>query len=269
MLKDQLQLVSLTIFFSFLMGCSPKNQYDQFILSQGYIPFQQPLANLGVGSLLKGSPQKLHIVAPAKTCFPSEYNGVLTEIRQVTDADLPEIAKKVSVEAGVDANVIAANGTPLFKINSNFQALKSLDVRIEGASIEYLDELIFADWVNSAMSSACKNYLVNGGSFIRQALRVDKMSFQFKNSVGGKIAISADNIKDIIDIDAHIQWKISNDFTLTITSPKYIGYHLAKVNPQNPSSIALIASNLTEDGKFNFVPVAAYRSFNHGLMNLK
>lgn len=264
--KNHALVLSLT--FSIVTSCSPKHQYDSFIFEQGYIPFQQPLADIGVGALLTGSPTQLRLISPAKTCFPNFYNGVPTEIRQVTAADLPEIAKNISLDAGVDANVIAANGTPLFKLKTDVQFVKSLDVHIDGASIEYLDELAFADWMNSTISSQCKNYLVKGGSFIRQALRVDKMSFKFKNSFGGAIAISIDNIKNIIDLDAHLKWEITDSYTLTITTPKYIGYHLAKVSHENPGSIAFIASSLTQGGQFDFREVKSYRSVLNGLMGL-
>ncbi|MDO9183884.1 MAG: hypothetical protein Q7U04_15825 [Bacteriovorax sp.] len=266
MLKKINKILFLVIVLNFITGCNPQKEYNTYILKQGYIPFMQPLADIGVGALIAGTPQSLRFISPPKTCFPNTYNGINTEIRQVTAADLPEIAKNISLNAGVDANVIAANGTPLFKLKGDFHLIKSLDVHIQGASIEYLDELVFADWVNSGMSSSCKNYLIKGGSFIRQALRVDKMSFQFKNSAGGQIVLTADNIKSMIDLDANIKWEISNSYTLTITTPKYIGYHLAKVSPQDPSSIALIASSLTPEGQFNFIAAQAYRIFFRGLM---
>lgn len=269
MFNNHCRSIIFGISISLISGCSPKNEYDRFILSEGYIPFQQPLADIGVGALLSGSPSQLRLISPPQTCFPNIYKDVPTEIRQVTAADLPEIAKKISIEAGVDADFIASNGTPLFKLNTNFHSVKSLEVHVEGASIEYLDELMFADWVNSSMSSACKNYLIKGGSFIRQALRVDKMRFIFKDSVGGNINITAENIHQIIKLDAHVKWEISNDFSLTITTPKYIGYHLAKSSPNDPSSISWIASSLTEDGKFNFIPISKYQSYLHGLMILE
>ena len=236
-----------------LCGCNPQNEYNSFISKQGYIPFQQPLAEIGVGALLSGSPQQLRLVSPSKTCFPSSVSGIPTELLQTSKADLPEIAKRISLNAGVDADVIAANGTPLFKLNSKFERVKTLEVHIEGASIEYLDELAFYDWVHSGMSKACGNYLAKGGSFVRQALRVDRMSFQFRDAVGGNIALSVDNIKDIVDIEAHIQWEISNSFTLTITTPKYIGYHLAKASSEDPGVIRWIASSVTKEGEFKFV----------------
>lgn len=93
------------IVLNFTLACNPQKEYDSFILKQGYIPFQQPLADIGVGALLAGLPKSLRIVSPPKTCFPNIYNGVNTEIRQATAADLPEIAKKISLDAGVDANV--------------------------------------------------------------------------------------------------------------------------------------------------------------------
>jgi hypothetical protein len=249
-----------------LASCSPKNEFDKFISQEGYIPFQQPLADLGVGSLITGSPNQLRIVAPPKRCFPDLVAGIPTEIRQITAADIPEIVKKISFGASSDINVIAANGNPLFKINPKFQALKSLEVKIDGASVEYLDELVFADLVNSSMNESCKTYLKKGGSFIRQALRVDKMSFQFKNESSGTIDLTLTKLKDIIDIEADVHWELTDNYTLTITTPKYIGYHLAKTSPQDPASLAWIANSLTKDGTYDFKPVNSYRWFQPSLM---
>ncbi|QLY26525.1 hypothetical protein [Bdellovibrio sp. KM01] len=249
-----------------LVACSPKTTYENFISDQGYIPFQQPLSQVGVGALLAGSPDQLRIISPSKTCFPTAYNGADTQLYQSVDAQLPEISKKMSISAGMDANFLAASGTPLFRLKTSYTQLKTLDVHIDGASIEYLDEIAFGMWVYSGMSEACRAYLQNGGSFIRQALRVDKMLFQFKNSKGGLIAINTDKIKEIMDFEVDVKWEIVDNYTMSITSPKYVGYHLAKVNPQSPGSIAYIASDLTKKGEFDFKPVQSYTSYE-GLMS--
>ncbi len=102
-----------------------------------------------------------------------------TGLIEKTDATLPEIVKKITLEANADVDVLAANGTPVFKLKSNTNFVKNITVHIEKASIEYLNDLAFSDWVHSSMSQACKSYLEKGGIFIRQALRVEKMSFQF------------------------------------------------------------------------------------------
>lgn len=260
------KLVLVSLVFGSMVACSPKSTYENFIADQGYIPFQQPLADVGVGALLAGSPDQLRIISPAKTCFPTSYNGTSTELYQSVATQLPEISKKMSISAGMDANFLAASGTPLFKLKTSYTQLKTLDVHIDGASIEYLDEIAFGMWVYSGMSEACRTYLQSGGSFIRQALRVDKMEFQFKNSKGGLIAINTDKIKEIMDFEVNVQWEIVDQYTMSITSPKYVGYHLAKVNPQSPGSIAYIASDLTKKGEFNFKAVQSYNNIQ-GLMS--
>ncbi|WP_413577881.1 hypothetical protein ACLVWU_05270 [Bdellovibrio sp. HCB290] len=253
------KVILMGLTFGSMVACSPKTQYDNFIADQGYIPFQQPLADVGVGSLLSGSPEQLRLVSPSKTCFPQTFEGMPTNLYQTTAAELPEISKKMSISAGMDANIIAGNGTPLFKIKTGYSRLKTLDVHIDGATVEYLDELAFYDWVYSSyFPEACMNYLTKNGSFIRQALRVDKMSFQFKDSKGGLIALSTDAIKEIVDFEVNVKWEISDSYTLTIKTPKYVGYHLAKVDPKNPGAVAYIASDLTKKGQFDFVSVQTY-----------
>jgi len=266
MLQNTQKALLCVCAFIGLASCSPKSEYDKFIKEQGYIPFQQPIADLGVGSMLDGSPDSLRVIAPSKRCFPEAVNGVPTEVRFVSEADIPDIAKNISFDASADVSSIAMNGTPIFKIHSGLHSLRSLDVKIEGASIEALDEMAFEDLAHSSMSDTCKRYFMNGVPFVRQALRVDKMSFQFKNESGGSIDLILSNLNEIIDIEAHVKWEISDRYTLTITSPKYIGYHLAKTSPKDPAKIAQIANSLKQDGSFDFKPVKSYRWIGPSLM---
>lgn len=236
-----------------LSSCNPETQYSAFILKQGYIPFKQPIAGIGAGALIKGdTPDNLRIFAAAKTCFPDAYNGGMTEIRQIEAVDLPEIAKKFTLEASANIEVMSANGTPVFTLKSGFDMVRSIDIHIEKASVEYIDEIMFAEWVNSSMSHTCKSYLEKEGTFVKQALKVDKMSFEFKNSANGNIALTAAKINEMIDLDVNVKWEIKNQYTLSITSPKYIGYYIAKTLPNDPSQIGWVANSLTKDSKFNY-----------------
>jgi hypothetical protein len=56
-----------------------------------------------------------------------------------------------------------------------------------------------------------------------------------------------------------VKWELTDNYTLTITTPKYIGYHLARTSKTDPASLAAIASSLKKDGSFDFKPVNPYR----------
>lgn len=92
--------------------------------------------------------------------------------------------------------------------------------------------------------------------FVLNALKAKEMSFIFFDSWGGRVQLTADNLKQIVDIGADITWKIENDFKLIITSPKYIGYHLAQLRPEDNGLVHLIATQLDPQGKFLFIEYA-------------
>lgn len=265
MSKNYNNILFLGITLGLVTSCNPQKEYDKFILKQGYIPFRQPASNIGVGSLIAGQPSQLTFVAPREACFPSSYKDVPTQLLALTDVDLSEISKKFTLDATIEANVLATNGTPLFKLKTEGHKIKSVDIHVESASIEYLNQYAFYEWVNTSMSTWCKDRLINGTPFINQALKVDKMSFQFLDESSGKIELNTEKIKDIIELDVNVTWKITNKFTLTITSPKYIGYHLAKVSNDDPSSVAMIANSLNGN-KFKFVPTSGNFKVNNKLV---
>lgn len=253
----QIKLKKLLIFsttLTLLAGCNPQKEYNNYILKQGYIPFIQPMADIGVGAFASGNFKQFVIDAPRATCFPAIYKDVPTELTSLSAIDMAQVAKSFTLEANLDANVLAANGTPIFTIKANAHKTKSVNVSIESASIEYINKFAFAEWVNTSISPACKTHLLKGGAFISQAIKVDKMSFQFLNQSGGQIELDANKVNEIIDFNAKVKWEISNKFTLSILTPKYIGFHIAKTAKDDPSTIGFVANTLKGD-KFNYVPL--------------
>ena len=60
-----------------------------------------------------------------------------------------------------------------------------------------------------------------------------------------------DNIKEIINIGVDLSWEIVNDVELVITTPKYLGYQLAKLQRQD-NGIGLWRATRTRHDRFVF-----------------
>ncbi len=82
------------------------------------------------------------------------------------------------------------------------------------------------------------------------------MSFIFHDAFGGKIGLTTDNIQQIVDIAAGVEWHIENNFTLVFTTPKYIGYHLAQLTEADNGLIRMV-SHSTKDNAFVWVDLNA------------
>jgi hypothetical protein len=241
-----------------LTGCNPLDALNSEIINSGHIPFANPLAHSNTGTLVGGRPSRLQLVAPPETCFPSAVNGVPTQLRFRDDTVLPNQSKLVSV--GFDANVkvlsglSSANGT--LNAGVNFSHVEQMELSFDGVHIEYMDSVRVTQFYQTQMPAICKDYLDQVG-FIIQALQADKMTFKFFSKDGGALNLSVDNIKSIIDVSVDLKWEIDNNVSLVITTPKYLGYQLGKLQRKD-NGFAFFRASRTKNDTFVFDSIGVF-----------
>ena len=100
------------------------------------------------------------------------------------------------------------------------------------------------------MNEACQQMLQTS-PFIVQTLKINKMTFSFKDSYGAKVKLTPGVIGDMLNIGAGVEWEMKNDYELQIKTPKYIGYQLGQLDTSAPGYIGKYAR--TTDRKGNFI----------------
>jgi hypothetical protein len=250
MRKTNLAVILPLLLFS--TGCNPLDALYGEIKAAGYIPYQNVMAHSATGALIGGTPSRLQLVAPPETCFPSTVNGVPTQLRYRDESQLPSQARYASV--GFDANVqvlkglSAANGT--LNAGAQFSHVDKMEMSFEGVHIEYLDSVRVADFYRKNVPELCKEFL-DKYAVIFQALQTDKMAFKFYSKDGGSIKLSTENIKEIVNVSADLSWEITNDVELVITTPKYLGYQLGRLQRRD-NGIAIWRATRTCRDRFVF-----------------
>ena len=215
------------------------------IQKDGYILYATPLASAGTGTLVGGKPNAMSIAADPQTCFPDTINGQSTLIRKVQDTTLGSISQTTSFDGTVAVDLLKFMNTanPIFNINAGFSTVSSVELSFEGAKIEYIDLILLEDFYKNHMRDDCKK-MMNSVGFIIQALRVDKMKYEFKDSTGANIKLTMDGLSKYFNIDANIQYHIEQDYTLVIDTPKYIGYELGRLTEKD-QGISLVRATST------------------------
>lgn len=239
------------LFSSFLVltSCgSPRSYLDKTIIDKNFIPFQLPLESTRVGTMLKGDNNSMYVVARPERCFPDLPGD--QALRWLQKTDLPNEHKKMELKFGAEANDALIGGNKLLEFKLEAAFVKNVQLSFEGATVEFLDEWAFEDYWNSGMSSRCKTKLQEY-PFIVQGLRVDKMSFQFYNAAGALINLSA-NLDKIVNIGIDASWKIENSYTLTIDTPKYIGYRMGQISLEDGLPTLKYASEVNNSGQWIF-----------------
>jgi len=247
-----IKILAFTTLILVLTSCqNPQSTFDQIILDSGFLPFRNPMSNANVGTIIKGAPSSLFLVAPSARCFPPVVGDHSTELIFTNQTNLPERYQEFIVDFSAQVSSITENGNPTVEFNTTFRKAKTVSIKFENAQIESLDEIAFEDFYLNLMSDNCKK-LIYRTPFLVGALRVDKMSYTFKDEVGGSIKLDVNNIDEIVKLHADVKWSIKNNYTLVIETPKYIGYRLAKISEADLGQIKFYAWSLDENGNFDF-----------------
>lgn len=268
-----LKFCSLVCLSLTLTACgSPEEFLSGIIEDKGYIPYNTPMASTGVGTILKGSPQALNVAAFPQTCFPDFMDGQFTRLRWLSETDLPHLNKKVNFSFGAELSSLMILGTPLASLNLGFKNAKKVELEFEGAAIEMLDQVRLFDHYNRT-TDTCRLFMENY-PIITQALRVNKMKFTFYTDRGVKIGLAPGMIGDIVNIGLGVDWSIENNYTLTINTPKYIGYQVSQMGSADTNGALLRyhAHKLNRKGDWDWqstLPGMSIKSFSTQMKGIK
>lgn len=237
-----------------LVGCkTPQKAYFQTIQNLGVIPFRNPVSALATGTPLRGQPGNVIAIAPPTRCFPDSANGKPTNLRWASDIIIPPSYKKIMFTFDANFNSLMAVGTPGVQFNLTGTKVQNVELEIQEAQIEMIDQIALKDYYASGMSESCKEMLV-AYPFILEALRVNKMSFTFFDSFGGKFSLSSANIGDFALFGGDVQWYIEQGTKLVVVTPKYIGYKLAQLRCEDEGFVNVTASEVTKQkGQYEYV----------------
>lgn len=228
-------------------ACSPRSELDKVIKQKHFIPFELPMPSTRVGTLLHGNNNELYLVAPPERCFPDlapDHN-----LRWIQATDLPNEDRKISFDFNINVNPVFTSGNAVVTFKGAATFVKNVQVEFQGASVEFLDETNFQNYYANSMSGECKR-LLSQYPFLGQTLRIEGMSFTFKDQAGANIDLTA-NLSQIVDISAGVKWNIENNYTLVISTPKYIGYRMARLSDPNSAHLEY-ASTVDPDGNWIF-----------------
>jgi hypothetical protein len=243
------RISSLILLSTLLTACSPRSFLDKVIKDKGFIPFELPMPSTRVGTVLRGNNNELYLVAKPETCMPETFEG--QALRWIQPTDLPNEYKKVDI--GFTAEIVPifgiGNGVINFKPKVGVNYAKTVSVEFKNPSVEFLDEFAFKSYYQRGANADCKELLKNN-AFIGQGLRVEEMKFQFKDKLGASVNLTV-NLGYLVDISPGVKWQIENEYTLVISTPKYIGYRMAQLEVI-PALKLLYASTIDNKGNWLF-----------------
>ncbi len=256
MKSEKMSYILFVVLCASITGCGkPLAGFYNELKKYGYIAYTTPLQFANTGTLVGGNPNSLSIIANPETCFPSQVNGEPTNLRFLDESTLPSTSQSITVDTSLQADLfkVLQVGFPSIKAKVKLKEVSKIQLDFEGVHIEYMDAILLGEFYKNHMNMTCKNYL-NKVAFIIQAIKVDKMRFQFYSLNSGLIQLSVEKIQQFLDLSGSVEWSIEKNTSLIINTPKYIGYQLGSLRTQD-NGLALYRATKSILNKFIFKPL--------------
>lgn len=208
----------------------------------GYISFQNPVENLTTGSIVGGTPRSLSYYAPGEECFPDR------KVSRETNREYLNRKYTSTFQGNVG---FLTWGTSAVSGSVNLTKENIVVVEINGIQVEYLNAIDITRWYRGGMDDICKDYLDEFG-FIVQAAKTDKLSISIYDKNGVQVHLDRTNINQWLTIAGDVNYEITNEYRVDITTPHFLGYHLGQLRKSDGQMVRYRARSEDENGRFVF-----------------
>lgn len=233
----------------------PVSELNSLVKEYGFIGFQNAMDRADsvthTGTLVGNRPTALSYVSNPETCFP-------------VSAQLPRYTERANVNRRYNYSYqgnlgILSLGIPI--VSAAFGLTKSLtvDIEINGLSIEYVDSIDVTDWYRDGMRPTCREYLEDVG-FLIQTIHTDSMTLSIKRLGGTNVGLNSDNVGDFFQFEAGVNWSIVDEYTVEITTPHTLGYQIAFMKSEDNGKALYRAMSVVDD-QFMFEKIG-FSDFN-------
>ncbi|MBT3236004.1 MAG: hypothetical protein HN353_08640 [Bdellovibrionales bacterium] len=253
-MENRIFLLSMTaVLIVSIISCKPEKDpvgaLNALVKEYGFIGFQNPMKEAGVGTLVAGRPTALSFVAHRNDCFPAE-----NLVRHYDESNFNR-----SYDYTFKGNLgFLSSGTPIATVGAGMTKEYMVHVVLSGVVIEYLSSIDVTDWYIDGISNTCRNYLDQVG-FIIQAIRTDNVQLQIYTSRGAQVSLEDEGVSNFFQFNSGVSWSMVDRYTVEVTTPKYIGYQLGRLRKRD-NSMVLYRAVSTRDDKYLFEPISLFEA---------
>jgi len=145
------------------------------------------------------------------------------------DASIPDTSNERQFNIGAEADFIGEAKTEL----SAYKIAK-FKVRFGGVVQYIISKTKFEDEIYPKILEAYPNRNFDKKYVIVALLKVSTMEYEFYDKDGGKISITpGSEIEKVLQAKLGAEWSASQNNTLSINTPRYIGYRMAQLNEKS------------------------------------
>ena len=231
-----------------LTGCEEKPITDDpvsalngLVKEYGFIGYKNPLDNSKTGVMLSGRPSALAYIAPPESCFPEEI------LPRTIDRQHFNRTYNYSFQGNFGFTVF---GSSLFSAGLGLDESHVVNIELNGIIIEYMSSIDVTEYYQTDMRQTCRDYLDDVG-FVIQAMMADSMKISIEKVGGTNVGFKAEGVSKFINFESGVDWRLVDNYTIEVSTPKYIGYQLGRIKKEDGGR-ALYRAMVAHEDKFVF-----------------
>jgi len=217
--------IVLMLLISLLFGCA-SDPLTQTLKKYGYAPVMPAVSTMNIGDIYetKGLREPYVLMRDKLSDYIQQVMETIKD-----DASIPDTSSERQFNIGADADFIGEAKTEL----SAYKIAK-FKVRFGGVVQYIISKTKFEDEIYPKIVETYPNRNFDKKYLIVALLKVSTMEYEFYDKDGGKISIApGSEIEKVLQAKLGAEWSASQNNTLSISTPRYIGYRMAQLNEKS------------------------------------
>ena len=208
-----------------LSGCA-SDPLTQTLKKYEYAPIMPMPATMDIGDIYdaKGLRDPYVLMRDQLSAY---IQPVMEKIKD--DASIPDTSSEHQFNIGAEADIIGQ-----VKAELSIYHIAKFKVRFGGVVQYIISKTKFEDEIYPKIKETYSNRNFDKKYVIVALLKVSNMEYEFYNKEGSKISIvPGREIEKVLKAKLGAEWSASKNNTLSVSSPRYIGFRMAQLNEKS------------------------------------
>lgn len=205
-----------------LSGCA-SDPLTQTLKKYGYAPIMPPVATMNIGDIYdtKGLRDPYVLMKDKLSDYIQQIMETLKD-----DASIPDTSSEQLFNIIAEADIIGQAKPEL-----SVYKIAKFKVHFGGVVQYIISKAKFEDEIYPKILETYPNRNFDKKYVIVALLKVSSLEYEFYDSDGNKVTISpGSEIEKVLKAKLGSEWSASQNNTLSVSSPRYIGYRMAQLN---------------------------------------
>lgn len=214
------KIFALTVLF--LFGCV-SDPLTEVIKKYDYAPVIPISSTMHIGDIYETKGLKEPYIF-MKDIMAEHIQKIMEESKE--EVSIPDVSKEEMFTVSAEADIVGQAETDLLKYN-----IKKFKVKFNGVVQYRISKVKFEEEIYSRIKKEYPDRSFDKRYVIVALLKISELEYEFFDNNGGRIFVTpGGEIEKVLKAKLGVGWSATENNTLKINEPRYIGYRMAQLN---------------------------------------